>query len=126
MTLNLRDGFDEVLVDGHEIRAVFIVDDNIGETDEQPLLLVDRIRDPVPHGRNQEIAHVHAVNRADANANLLAFRHRFLLPDPVVRLALTTQELLTPAQFFILMLAHFLAALFEHAGHTVSPLRAGV
>jgi len=38
MTLNLCDGFDEVLVDSHEIRAVFIVDDNIGEADEQPLI----------------------------------------------------------------------------------------
>jgi hypothetical protein len=43
-----------------------------------------------------------------------------------MRLALTTQELLTPAQLLILMLAHFLAAFLEHAGHTVSPLRARV
>src|SRR4029078_6131670 len=34
MTLNLCDGFDEVLVDSHEIRAVFVVDDNFGEADE--------------------------------------------------------------------------------------------
>ena len=118
MTLNLCDGFDEVLVDGYEIGAVFIVDDNIGETDEQPLLLVDCVRDPVPHGRNQKVAHVHAVDRTDANANLLAFRHRFLLPDPVLRLAFTTQKLFDAGATFLFVLAHFLAALLEHAGHT--------
>jgi hypothetical protein len=31
---------------------------------------------------------------------------------------------LTPAQLLVLMFAHLLAAFFEHAGHTVSPLRA--
>ena len=122
MTLNLRDGFDEVLDDGHEIRSVFIVDDNIGKTYEKPLFLVDRVRDPVPHGRTQEIDHVHAFNRADANANLLPFRHGSLLVG--VSLAFTAQKLLTPAQLFILVLAHFLPAFFEHARHVVSPLRA--
>src|SRR6185312_10302565 len=125
-TLDLRDGFDQILVHGHEIRAVFIIDDDVRETDEQPLFFVDRVRHPVPHGRNQKISHIHAVDRADANANLLAFWHRFLLPESMCRLAFAAQEFLTPAQLLVLVLAHFLAAFFEHAGHTVSPLRARV
>ena len=40
---NLRDRFDEILVDGDEIRAFLVVDDDISQADEQPLLFVDRI-----------------------------------------------------------------------------------
>ena len=121
---DLRDGFDEVFIDSDEIRAVFVVDDNIGEADEQPLLFIDGVGDTVPHRRNEKIAHVHAVDSADANANLLPFRHGILLPLVGVSLAFTTEELLTPAQFLVLVLAHFLPAFFQHTGHTVSPLRA--
>jgi hypothetical protein len=78
--LNLSDGFDEILVDGDEIRAVFIVDDDIGKTDEQPLFFVDRVRDAVSHGGNQKISDIDAIDRTDANANLFAFWHRSLLP----------------------------------------------
>jgi hypothetical protein len=124
--LDLGDGFDEILIDGDEIRAILVVDDDIGKTDEQPLLLVDRVRDPVSHGRNQKVANIHAVDRTDANANLLAFWHRSPSSGAAVRLALTTQKLLTPAQLLIFMLAHFLSALLQHTRHTVSPLRARV
>jgi hypothetical protein len=81
--LDLRDGLDEILVDGDKIGAVFVVHHDIGEADEQPLFLVDRIRDAVSHRRNQKIPDVHAVHRTDANANLLAFWHRSLLPEVV-------------------------------------------
>ena len=117
----MRDGFDEVLIDGDEIRTVFIVDDHIREADEEALFFVDSVGDAVPHRRDEKIAHVHAIDSADANANLLPFWHGFLLPWPGMRLAFTTQKLLTPAQFFVLVFAHFLPAFFEHAGHTVSP-----
>jgi hypothetical protein len=78
----LRDGFDEVLIDGDEIRTVLIVNDHIREADEEALFFVDGVGDSVPHRRDKKIAHVNAVDSADANANLLPFWHGFLLPWP--------------------------------------------
>ncbi len=119
---DLCDGFDEILIDGDEIRAIFVIHNDIGKADEEPLLFIDRVGDAVSHGRDEKIAHIDAVDGADANANLLPFRHGSLLVG--VSLAFTAQKLLTPAQLFILVLAHFLPAFFEHARHMVSPLRA--
>jgi hypothetical protein len=77
--LELSDGLDEILVDGNEIRAILVVDNDVGQADKEPLFFIDGIRDTVSHGRNQKIAHIHAVDRSDANANLLPFGHRSLL-----------------------------------------------
>jgi hypothetical protein len=74
--LDLSDGLDEILVDGDEVRPIFVIDHDVGEADEKPLLFVDGIRDAVSHGRDQEIAHIDAVDSSDANANLLPFRHK--------------------------------------------------
>lgn len=116
---DLCDGFDEILIDGDEIRAIFVIHNDIGKADEEPLLFIDRVGDAVPHGRDEKIAHIDAVDGADANANLLPFRHGSLLVG--VSLAFTAQKLLTPAQLFILVFAHFLPAFFEHARHRCLP-----
>ena len=42
--LNLRDGFDEILIDGDEIGAVLVVDDDIGQTDEHTRFRMGGIR----------------------------------------------------------------------------------
>ena len=41
--LQLRDGLDQVFVDGHEVRAILIIDHHIGEADKETWLFVDRI-----------------------------------------------------------------------------------
>ncbi len=123
--LDLSDGFDEVLVDGDKIGPVFVVDDHISQADEQPLFFVDGVGDAVPHRRNEKVAHIDAIHSADANANLLPLGHGPLLPPLRAGLAFTTKELLTPAQFFVLVLAHFLAAFFQHARHTTILLTGG-
>ena len=78
--VQLRDGFDQVLVYGHEIRAILIIDHHVGEADEETLFFVDRIGHTIPHGRNEKVANVDAVHSPDADANLLAFGHGPLLP----------------------------------------------
>lgn len=78
--LDLSDGFDEVLVDGHEIGMIFVVDHHIREADEQPLFFVHGIGYTVSHGWNQKVADVDAIHSPDANANLSSFGHNPLLP----------------------------------------------
>jgi hypothetical protein len=110
--LQLRDGLDQVLVDGHEVRAILLIDYYVGKADKETLLFIDRIGYTIPHGRNEKVSNVDAVHSPDADANLLAFGHVPLLPLHGRSLAFTTFELLTPAQLFVLMLAHLFPAFF--------------
>lgn len=78
--LELCDGFDQVLVDGHEVRTFLLIDQHVGETDEEPLLFINGIGHTISHGRNEEVTNVDIGRRPDADANLLAFGHGLLLP----------------------------------------------
>jgi hypothetical protein len=78
--LQLCDGLDQVLVNGHEVRAILLVDHHVGEADKETLLFVNCIGHTIPHGRNEKVANVDAVHSPDADANLLAFGHGPLLP----------------------------------------------
>lgn len=69
----LGDRLDEILVNGDEVRTLFFVDQHVREADEKPLLFVDRVRNPIPHRRDQKIAHVSAVHRSNSDANFLPF-----------------------------------------------------
>ena len=80
MRLNLSDRFNKILVERDEFRLVLVVDHDVSEVDEKPLLLVDGIGDTVAHRRDEEVADVDAVHSSDANANLLALGHDTLLP----------------------------------------------
>jgi len=80
----------------------------------------------MPHRGNEKVSDVHTGNRANADANFLAFRHAVLLPVRWVGLALAAKEFLAPAQFLVLVLAHFLSAFLEHTSHAVPLLRGGV
>jgi len=95
--LQLRDRFDQILIDSHEVRSVLIIDHHVGEADKETLLFVDRIGHTISHGRNEKVANVDAVHSPDADANLLAFGHRSLPPRSRVSLAFATFEFLTPA-----------------------------
>ena len=78
--LNLSDGFDEILVESDKLRLILVVDHDVGEIDEEPLLFVDGIGNTVAHRRYKKVADVDAIHRSDANANLFAFGHGTLLP----------------------------------------------
>jgi hypothetical protein len=78
--LQFYDGLDQVFVDGHEIRAILLIDHHVGEADKEALLFVNRIGYTIPHGRNEKVADVDAVHSPDADANFLAFGHGTLLP----------------------------------------------
>jgi hypothetical protein len=78
--LEFCDGLDQVLVNGYEIRAIFLIDQHVGEADKETLLFVDRIGHTIPHGRNEKFANIDAVHSPDADANLLAFWHGSSLP----------------------------------------------
>jgi hypothetical protein len=78
--LELRDGLDQVLIEGYIVRTIGIVNDHVRQADKESHFLVDRVRDAMSHWRNEKVPHVGAVHRTDADANLLAFRHNVLLP----------------------------------------------
>jgi hypothetical protein len=78
--LQLCDGLDQVLVDGHEVHAILLIDHHVGEADKEAWLFVNRIGHTIPRGRNEKVANVDAVYSPDADANLLAFGHGPLLP----------------------------------------------
>ena len=124
--LYLSDGLNQMLVDGDEVRLFSVVDHDVRETDKQSLLLVDRVRDAVPHRRNQEISDVRAVDRSDSDPNQLSllffsFRHVDLQPSEGRRLAFSTQKLQPSAKLLVLVLSHLFAPLLEHTGHQHSP-----
>jgi hypothetical protein len=67
------------------------------------------------HRRDQEVSHIGAADRPDADAHLLALGHDSLPPQRRLSLALSAKEFLPPAQLLVFVLAHFLAAFFQHA-----------
>jgi hypothetical protein len=73
--LQLRDRFDEILVDRDKCSSVFVVDHDIGEVDKQSLLFINRIRDAISHGRNKKVTHIVPVHRADLDADLFPLGH---------------------------------------------------
>lgn len=75
-------------------------------------------RDAIAHRRNQEVAHVHAVYRSNANPNPSAIGQGVPLHCRR-QLAFPAKEFLALAQLLILVLAHFLPALFQHARHAM-------
>jgi hypothetical protein len=120
--LELCNRLDQVLIDCDKIRAVFIVDDDIGQTDEEPCFFVDRIGDAIPHRRDEKISDVGTVDRAYANTGFPAFSHSLLLFPRRLSLALPAKKFLALAQLLVFVFAHLLPALFQYARHASSPL----
>ena len=123
--LELNHRFNQVLIDRHKARAFLVVDDDIGEADKEARVFVDRVRHPMAHRRDKELPDIGAANGTYANTNFLALGHDRLLPLNGLSLALSAKELLTLAQLLVLMLAHLLAPLFQHARHVISPRERG-
>jgi hypothetical protein len=123
--LELYDRFDEILVDRHKIGPLFVVDDDVGQADEQTNFFVDRVGDTIAHRRDQEIAYIRGVDRPNADPDLLSFGHSLLLLDGL-RLALAPKEFLTLAQLLVLVLTHFFSSFFQYARHVVVLLGGGV
>jgi hypothetical protein len=71
--LQLRDGFDVVLVDRDEWSPLFVVDDDIRQADEHPLIVVQGIRQAVTHRRDDEFADIDTVGGPDLYSDSLAF-----------------------------------------------------
>jgi hypothetical protein len=113
--LELSDRLDQVLIDCDKIRSVFIVDDDIGQADEETRFFIDRIGDTIPHWRDQKVSHVGTIDRPYADADFLPFGHGSLLPPRRLRLAFSTKKFLALAQLFVLVLTHLLSSLFQDA-----------
>jgi hypothetical protein len=123
--LELYDRLNEVLVDRHKVRPLVIVDDDVGQADEQTDLLIDRVRDAIAHRRNQKIAYIRAIDCPNADPDLPSFGHSLPLQEGL-RLALAPKEFLTLTQLLVLVLAHFFSAFFQNTRHVVVLLGAGV
>ena len=123
--LDLCDGLDEVLVDRHKVGPLFVVDDDVGQADEQTDLFVDRVRDTIAHRRDQEITHIRAIDCPNADTDLPSFGHSLLLRDGLW-LAFAPKEFLTLAQLLVLVLAHLFSAFFQNTRHVVVLLGGGV
>jgi hypothetical protein len=126
--LELSDRLDLILINRDKIRPILhvVVHDDIGQADELPGLLVNRIRDAMTHWRDEKVTHVGTADSTNADANFLALGHGILLPPGGLSLAFTAKKFLAPAQLLILVLAHFFPAFFQHTRHTSSLLGAGV
>jgi len=117
-TSELNDRLDEAFVDRHEIRPILVVDNNVGQTDEEIRFFVNRVRDTVPRRRNEEVTHIRAIDRSNVDPNFPTISQDFLLPRGP-RLAFTAKKFLTLAQLFVLVLAHFFSTFFQYARHAV-------
>jgi hypothetical protein len=115
--LELSDGLDQVLIDRNEIRPLFIVDNDVGQADEETRFFVDRIGDTVPHRRHHEVPHVGTIDRPYPDADFLPLGHGLLLPPRRLILAFSAKKFLALAQLLVLVLAHLLSSLFQDARH---------
>ena len=99
------------------IIKILLVDDHVGEANEQTCFFVDRVGHTMSHRGYQEVSHVGRANRpyADANFLALALRHGLLLPLRRLSLAFPAKELLTLAQLLVLVLAHLLPSFLQDA-----------
>jgi hypothetical protein len=123
--LELYDRLDEVLVDRHKVGPLFVVDDDVGQADEQTDLFVDRVRDTIAHRRDEEITDIRGIDCPNADPDLPSFGHSLLLRDGLW-LALAPKEFLTLAQLLVLVLAHFFSTFFQNTRHLVVLLGGGV
>ena len=121
----MYDRFDEVFVDRNKVGPLFVVDDDVGQADEQTDFFIDRVGDAIAHRRDEEITDIRAIDCANADSDLLPFRHSLLLLDGLY-LALAPKEFLTLAQLFVLVLAHFFPAFLQYTRHVVILLGGGV
>jgi hypothetical protein len=115
--LELSDRLDQVLIDRNEIRPLLIVDNDVGQADEETRFFVDRIGDTIPHRRHQEVPHVGTIDRPYADADFLPLGHGFLLPPRRLSLAFSAKKFLALAQLLVLVLAHLLSSFFQDARH---------
>jgi hypothetical protein len=115
--LELRDRFDQVLIDRNEIQPLFIVDNDIGQADEETRFFVDRIGNTISHRRHQEVSHIGAIDRPYADPDFLPLGHGSLLPPRRLSLAFSAKKFLALAQLLVFVLAHFFPSLFQDARH---------
>jgi hypothetical protein len=116
-----------MLVDRHEVSPILIVaDDDVGQADEHSRLFVKSVRNAIAHRRHEYVTYVGAIYRPNANPNPSAFGYQGVLLHCGRQLTFTTKELLALAQLFVLVLAHFFPALFQHARHAIDLPGAGV
>lgn len=113
--LELSDRFDQVLIDRDKIRPILVVDEDVGQADEETCFFVNRIGDTIPHRRDQEVSDVGAIDRPYTDADFLALGHDSPLPPRRLSLAFSAKKLLSLAQLLVFMLAHFLSALLQNA-----------
>jgi hypothetical protein len=108
--LELSNRLDQVLIDCDEVRPIFIVDEDVGQTDKEACFFVDRVGDTIPHRRDQEVSDIGAIDRPYTDADFLALGHDTLLPSRRLSLAFSAKKLLSLAQLLVFVLAHFLSA----------------
>jgi hypothetical protein len=109
--LELSNRLDQVLIDCDEIRPIFVVNENVGQADEEACFFVDRVGDTISHRRDQEVSDIGAIDRPYTNADFLALGHDVLLPPRRLSLAFSAKKLLSLTQLLVFVLAHFLSAL---------------
>lgn len=113
--LELSNRLDQVLINCDEIRPIFVVDEDVGQTDKEACFFVDSVGDTIPHRRDQEVSDIGAIDRPYTDADFLALGHGTLLPPRRLSLAFSAKKLLSLAQLLVFMLAHFLSALLQNA-----------
>ncbi len=113
--LELSDRLDQVLIDRNEIQPLFIVDHDVGQADEETCFFVDRIRDSIPHRRDEEVSHVGRIDRPYADADFPSLGHGSLLPPRRLNLAFSAKKFLALAQLLVLVLAHLFSSFLQDA-----------
>jgi hypothetical protein len=111
----LSDRLDQVFIDRNEIQPLLVVDQDVGQADEETRFFVDRIGDTIPHRRDQEVSHVGTIDRPYADADFLPLGHGFLLSPRRLSLTFSAKKLLALAQLLVLVLAHLLSSFFQDA-----------
>lgn len=113
--LELSNRLNQVLINCDEIRPIFVVDEDVGQTDKEACFFVDGVGDTIPHRRDQEVSDIGAIDRPYTDADFLALGHGTLLPPRRLSLAFSAKKLLSLAQLLVLVLAHFLSTLLQNA-----------
>jgi hypothetical protein len=71
----LYDRFDQSFVDRDKGCPFLVIYDDIGEADEQSLLLINRVGYAVSHRGNEKVAYVAPIYGSDLDANFFAICH---------------------------------------------------
>jgi hypothetical protein len=111
--LKLGDRFNQVLIDGDEIGPVFVIDQNIGQADEEALFLIDGVGDAISHRRDEKIPHVGAIHRSNADANFFALWHGSLRPYVEIDQLLRRKNFWRRRNFLYLCLRIFFRRFFN-------------